>query len=406
MSDLLNELARTNVFTLDDLAANRAGAMSPRQVRRFRRRGGAYLVFGLAALAVGAVAGIGSLLTIHDTTLIGRGPNPFTVHQMVSGWAVFSAVAGFGSLLVARSRARDARSRTALRREGTLKLVAQRAPATGAGGAGPTYLYVIGGASYRVSLDAWNAAIGDLRYSAYETRDGVLLSIEPVGVDAPPPQPPHASAPLDTASFAAQPPITGHTTKLSGGAHTPPQPFSAFAGLAVLAVKFSGSGTAGIRILSERGDELQFPLFVDLANTGGFFRGSWGIHVDAGNHLLEVDHEKALGLAPFHWTVEISQPGDEASVSLPARFEGKGKAVVGPFASGESVHLAARNRIARRGYVRFSVEVLDAEGRATAAITNAEPDYNRTVQMRGLTPGAHWLNIDSDGRWTITVSPA
>jgi hypothetical protein len=408
---LLQNLAHTNNFTLDDLTANRGGRVSGRQGARLRKSRGRYMLFSVIALVVAVALGIWSVATVNSTAAA-------QIHRYSIGAAVLFGVFGFGSLLVARGRGRDVQDGSVRRREGVLKLAYLRPPTTGTGGGQPTYLYVIGGASYSVSIEAWQAAIADLRYCAYEAQDGLLLSIEPLATEAPampPTPPPPALGTPDLAGSAVTqelrdapsiPSMIVPETKLTGGSHSPPQPFSASAGLVVLAVTCSGSGTVGLRILSTSGDELLSPFFADLSESGGFLRVSWGVHLDSGNYMLSVDHQADLALAPFHWTVVITQPSGGGSVRLPTTYGGKRRAVVGPFACGDRIRLTARNKTRDRRYVSFSVEVLANDGRATDAIRGGAANYGDSVTVTGLSPGAHWLNVDSDGSWTITVNDA
>jgi hypothetical protein len=410
-SGLLQNLARTNNFTMDDLAANRAGRLSTRQARRLRKRSAGYRLLGVLALLVSIGAGVWFVVTLNAT-------NAQPIHSYSVVASILFGLIGVGSLRVGRSRARDVQGGSVNAREGILKLVYQRSPTTGTGGGGPTYLYVIGGASYRVSLTAWEGAITDLRYRVHETPDGVLLSIEPLGAapiaSPPPPTPPPpasttpalgGSLPLPPLRFAPASSVrAGPSATLTGHWNSPPQPFSTRGGLVVLDVTCSGSGTAGIRILSASGEEMQPPMYANLADQGGFLRASWGTHLEPGQYFLGVHHIADLALSRFRWKAVIAQPGVEGSVSLPITFKGRRRAIVGPFSCSDSLRLAAHNKTRDRRYVSFSVEVLASDGRATDAVKNGPPDYRGAVVVRGLTPGAHWLNVDSDGSWVVSLS--
>ncbi len=145
-------------------------------------------------------------------------------------------------------------------------------------------------------------------------------------------------------------------------------------------------------------------MYANLADQGGFLRASWGTHLEPGQYFLGVHHIADLALSRFRWKAVIAQPGVEGSVSLPITYKGRRRAIVGPLSSGESLRLAAHNKTRDRKYVGFSMEVLASDGRAAHPVTKGPPDYRGTVALHGLTPGTHWLNVDSDGTWSISLS--
>jgi hypothetical protein len=126
----------------------------------------------------------------------------------------------------------------------------------------------------------------------------------------------------------------------------------------------------------------------------GSYEGSKGVGVSAGNHVLQVDAD-----AP--WTVEITQPGDPSpAAELPQSRSGSGDRLEGPFDAGQVVTVAATHT----GDSNFVVSVIDAKGRPQDLVFNETRDFAGSAVARMRSEGPYYVNVSSEGSWTLSLS--
>ncbi len=154
---LLDALAQTNHFDMDDLLANRQGRLSSKQAARVLRSAILWLVGGSIVAALIVVFGI-----IEERSL----------------WAwvgLALCVLVTGSFCYALLR--DLQGGRVLMVEGLV----DRWVSVHDKGSGYSYYYVLDGKRFGVSHDAYNALVVGIRYRLYYApKSGILTSIEPV----------------------------------------------------------------------------------------------------------------------------------------------------------------------------------------------------------------------------------
>jgi hypothetical protein len=156
----------------------------------------------------------------------------------------------------------------------------------------------------------------------------------------------------------------------------------------VIAATHSGSSNFSVELLDSSGSTKDV-----VVNVIGSYHGSKGEALSAGSYSLKITADGA-------WSVTITQPRGQSGSSLPQSYKGTGQQLVGPFAAGGSVRLAATNT----GSANFSVEVLAADGSTKDVAFNEIGNFNGSTVSNGLSGGPYYLNVDSDGSWTISAS--
>ena len=178
MSDpeLLHRLMQTVNFSADDLASNRMGQVTDRQVQSLKRQ--AWAVAGRTAflgLVLGAVMLVAGL-TVKDQTLSiafsGAGLIAAPVMIALAGWELRRHLAEVEALQTVGT----AQQGKVMSVEGNGRRV------LGSGRTGHRWHCRIGDMSFNISLPAYLVFIDDEIYRAYYTPStNTLLSIEPVG---------------------------------------------------------------------------------------------------------------------------------------------------------------------------------------------------------------------------------
>jgi len=177
---------------------------------------------------------------------------------------------------------------------------------------------------------------------------------------------------------------------LSGSGQATPH-FTVTTGLTVLTATYSGSANFAVELLDSNGGSVDVPI-----NVIGSYSGSVGEPLNAGTYILKIDASGA-------WTFVITQPRHVAGVSLPHTYTLKGQQIVGPFKAGSAVAIQAQNTAGPDGG-NFIVQVIDQDGALQDIPVNEIGSYSGSTISNNLTNGPYYLNVDSDGSWTVTVS--
>ncbi|MEW2636004.1 hypothetical protein AB0903_31285 [Streptomyces sp. NPDC048389] len=181
------------------------------------------------------------------------------------------------------------------------------------------------------------------------------------------------------------PPIT-----LSGTGQEVTDEFALTDGLAVVRSEcVSCTGNFIVEILDDRRQVKDL-----VVNRTGSYEGSKGVGVSAGDHVLQVDAD-----AP--WTVEITQPGVPSSAAaLPQSWSGSSDRLEGPFEADRAVTVAATHT----GDGTFVVTVVDSEGRAQDLVFNEIRDFGGSAVARMRSEGPYYVNVTSEGTWSLTLT--
>jgi hypothetical protein len=174
---------------------------------------------------------------------------------------------------------------------------------------------------------------------------------------------------------------------LSGQGQTATQAFPVVGGLTLFNAHCACGGNFAVTLLDSNGKDVDIPINVIGAYTGSVAEG-----LGAGNYILKVDADAA-------WTITVSQPRHVSAARLPQTYSGHGQLVKGPFSSSGGVRLVAQHK----GTSNFSVEVRGDDGQPEDIPINEIGNYNGST-IAQLSGGSHWLGVNADGDWTITVS--
>jgi hypothetical protein len=177
---------------------------------------------------------------------------------------------------------------------------------------------------------------------------------------------------------------------LSGDGQMATQPFPVAGGLTIFTSQCSCQGNFSVELDDSSGQQVAL-----LANVIGAYNGAIAEGLTPGNYILNVDADSS-------WTVTVTQPRNIAPVSLPHTYTGTGDQVEGPFSANLAVEVQAQN--VSTGGGNFSVTVLANDGREEALPFNAIGSDSGSTISNDLNGGPYWLNIGSDGNWTITIS--
>jgi len=195
----------------------------------------------------------------------------------------------------------------------------------------------------------------------------------------------HGGASVTTTTTTPQPsPIS-----LSGSGDATPS-FQAAGGLAVLTANCGCSGNFAVDIDDSSGNQDYTPIDAD-----GSYSGSVGENLNTAQYTLDVT-------ADGPWTIDVTQPRDQPGAALPHKYSGKGQKIVGPFAAGSAVRLQSENTTADGG--NFTVEVLNSVGSEADIPVDEVGSYSGSTISSGLSGTPYYLDVDSDGTWSITVS--
>lgn len=164
LESLLHELAKSNSFTMEELAENRAGRMSRRQRRHLTR--GLFKLSLLSALygGVGLAILVSGIVSTSDRD---------RVWNVLFG--LFSLALCRRPILCCACLLRDTWKASAARVEGPGVAFSNGSESL------PRSYYLIGGKRFPVHKDAWQALARGVYYAAYYASNSkTLLTIEPL----------------------------------------------------------------------------------------------------------------------------------------------------------------------------------------------------------------------------------
>ena len=190
-----------------------------------------------------------------------------------------------------------------------------------------------------------------------------------------------------TAVVAPRPPSGPAPIRLDGTGRSTTQLFNVVGGLTVFRGHCTCIGSFTVELFDQAGAS-QGVLFSGTGKTDA----SVGKDVEAGSYWLKID-------ADHRWTVGVSQPRNMAGVAIPHTFFGRGQMYVGPFDAGSTVRLDAQNT----GTSSFVVQVLSVDGEVRDVAFNKSGNFSGSTVAKDLFGGPYYLNVDSDGTWSIVV---
>jgi hypothetical protein len=143
-----------------------------------------------------------------------------------------------------------------------------------------------------------------------------------------------------------------------------------------------------------------------LANVIGSYDGSVVVGVTGestgatpGEHLLDID-------ADGSWEVTIEQPRPVTAPSAPQTFTGTGPAVPQPFRleAGTAIF-----HMSHQGTSNFAIWLYDRDGHRVELLVNEIGTFDGSTIVGvtsggfGARPGIHYIAIDADGTWQVTL---
>jgi hypothetical protein len=203
-----------------------------------------------------------------------------------------------------------------------------------------------------------------------------------------------------TTTTTTVPPTTTTTTggtpapiDLSGTGQTATSAFTLEDGLAVFHASCSAcQANFTMEIDHADGTPLDIPI-----NVIGSYSGSVAEGMSAGQYFLSVTADPGVP-----WSVEVTQPRNVAGVTLPTTFTGEGQNVVGPVVGGSNLWFTATNTPTHAG--NFIVKILGANGSIQGEPIDVIGSYSGSTIANFLSGSPYYLEINSDGAWSITVS--
>ena len=144
-----------------------------------------------------------------------------------------------------------------------------------------------------------------------------------------------------------------------------------------------------MEIIDGNGQSVDIPI-----NAIGAYSGTVSEGLKPGHYTLNVT-------ATSPWTITVTQPRNQQDFHLPYVFKnGGGDALIGPFKATGAYRIAATNT----GPANFIVNVLDTTGKSQDIPINEIGNYSGSVVESDVTPGSYYLQVSSNGTWSITVS--
>lgn len=178
-NDYLEQLGRAHGFTLDELRANRAGALHPAQLARGLRAGKVgvttLVVLGVLALC----GGLGGAYAFHDS--LGATPSDTDLNGVyaIAGAGVAFAFAFLFGAWKSRSRQRTRQAAFARQRVDVLEGPVQKTHIRGRRGIQDRYYLRVGHRSFETFEPLWELLTQGATYRLHCVHDQ-LLSLEPV----------------------------------------------------------------------------------------------------------------------------------------------------------------------------------------------------------------------------------
>ncbi len=179
------------------------------------------------------------------------------------------------------------------------------------------------------------------------------------------------------------------TIQLEGHGRQASKKFMLEPGLSMLTVHHDGDSNIIVRLLDSEGNSID-----TLFNQIGAFDGQRGFSIDEpGQYLLDVT-------ADGDWTIAIRQPRPTVGHKLPQTMEGKGFGVTEFIELGKGLNVF---KMHHDGEGRFTVKLVDRDGRLIEPLVNVLGKFDGSKPVKIEKPGTYFLNVGSDGNWTIDV---
>jgi hypothetical protein len=194
---------------------------------------------------------------------------------------------------------------------------------------------------------------------------------------------------IEEKSSAQTPATETATVKLAGKARQATEKFTLQQGLAIISTTHQGKSNFIAYLVNSEGEEIQ-----SLFNHIGKYEATRGFEITkTGEYLLNVQ-------ADGNWTFSIEQPRPTAGESTPRTINGK-RTEVSPFLS-----LKKGLTVFKYGYQgdsRFSVTLMDQNGRAIEQIANTLKATEGSAPVKIQEEGIYFLNVSADADWQIDV---
>lgn len=171
----LTQLAASHKFTLEQLAANRAGRIHPEQLARRRRSGIRWVIVLIVLSVLVGVAGVAGAIMAYDLPMPPSGVDRAGFFQLTGGGLVVAA-----ALLIA-ALVKGMNVRRMLGRSDVSMVEGPLHKSHLGGSGGDVHAYHIGNRKFDfIPRDAWHLVTNGMQYRVY-FRDKELLSLEPSG---------------------------------------------------------------------------------------------------------------------------------------------------------------------------------------------------------------------------------
>ena len=178
-------------------------------------------------------------------------------------------------------------------------------------------------------------------------------------------------------------------------------------GISIYRMTHDGDGDFWVTLYNDTGG-----LNSLLVNTVGPFAGSQLVGAVEGQLMgAEPGPHNLHVRADGNWTITVQQPRVLSPSSLPLTINGQGANVSIPITLPSGmVKVDLVNTNAASATSDFVVMMYDNNGAYVALLANEWSNYtgSKTLTVDGglfdPSPGTHWINIDADGDWTITLT--
>lgn len=223
----------------------------------------------------------------------------------------------------------------------------------------------------------------------------------PAPTSTPTPTPTATSTPTPTTTPTPEP--TPEPIHLTGSGDTVSDKFTLGEGIAIFDMEHSGSSNYIIWLMNADTGERTSLLVNEIGSFDGRkIVGVTGSAMQAspGNYVLDIS-------ADGTWDITITQPKPTTGSDLPQTYTGDGYDVVGPFNLEKGL---AKFEMSHDGNANFIVQLYDTEGNQVELLANEIGSYTGTKavgvtgELFDASPGPHYLNIQADGDWEITVT--
>jgi hypothetical protein len=179
------------------------------------------------------------------------------------------------------------------------------------------------------------------------------------------------------------------TIKLEGKGRQASAKFTLAPGLAIINTTHFGKSNFVAYLVNNEGEEVQ-----SLFNYIGKYEATRGFEITkAGEYVLNVQ-------ADGNWTFAINQPRPTTGESTPRTIHGK-RTEVSPFLSLKKG--LAVFKYDYQGNSRFSVSLMDKNGRVIEQIANSLKATEGSAPVKIQEDGIYFLNISADANWQIDV---